>query len=303
MEFINGKADPAMPDPYQANASAIEARYRELALRAAIWPGDPRSNNPQLYFEKLPPELPTEFPLAPGTRLLGSLVRNAQDITLYLDSTLTNKQVIEFYTGRLTAAGWSKVDPLSMPGLNAGFMAGTRRMQSALFCQGSQGPSLNLQTNSYARDVRIEVNLDTANSPCDQSRRQRFRAGPLESPLPNLTPPPGNTQNFDGGGSGGNYNSWTSSATLDTGLDLAALAAHYNSQLERAAWQLSGQGLNGPVAWSQWTLKDKEGEEWQGFFLIYQDFARPSHHFLHLKVEKAQTGSANSPQNSRQLRF
>lgn len=304
MDFVNDKATPAATDPDRANATELESRYRELALRAATWPGDPRSNNPQLYFEKLPPELPADFPLPPDTRLLGSLARSAQDITLYLDTTRPTEQLTEFYTTRLTAAGWQKMDPSSIPGYNAGFMPGNRRMMNhTLFCQGSKGPSLNLQTNPESGDVRLIFNLDTTNNPCDQTRHQRMMAGSMESPMPNLMPPPGNTQNFDGGGSGGNYNSWYSTATLDTDLELATLAAHYNSQLEKVGWQLSGQGVNGPVGWSQWTLKDKDGEDWQGQLLVYKNFDNARHHFLHVKIERSQHGPDTFQTYKTQLRF
>lgn len=303
MDFINDKADPAANDPNGQNISELEARYRELALRAALWPGDPRNNNPQLYFEKLPPELPESFPIPPNTRLLGSLARSAQHLDLFLDTTLTNDRLIEFYTEKLTAAGWQKMDPHAMPGHWGGFMPGNRRMNNTLFCQGSQGPGLNLQTNPDSGDVRINVNLATTDNPCDQSRRQRMMARPMESLIPGLMPPPGNPQSFDGGGGSGNSNSWYSSASLDTDLDLATLVKHYHSQLEKAGWLLSGQGVSGPVAWSQWTLKDKEGEEWQGLLLIYKNFDKARHHFLHVKVERGQPGPDTFQHNIAPLRF
>jgi len=178
-------------------------------------------------------------------------------------------------------------------------------MQHIEFCQGNQGPSLTLQTNpNSSGDVRINVNLDTANSPCDPVRQKRMRERPMMVNLiPNLMPPPGNIQNFDGGGSGGSQNSWFSSATLDTGLDLEALAFHYNAQLEKAGWHLSGQGLNGPIAWSQWTLQDKDGEDWQGRFLIYRNFSNPRNYFLQANVTRNQPGPGNQGQYSTQLRF
>jgi hypothetical protein len=305
MEFANKKADPAATDPNSQNTSELETGYRDLALRMAVFPGDPRNNNPQLYFDKLPPELPAEFPLPSNTRLLGSLVRSAQHLDLYLDTTLTADQVIEFYTEKLTAAGWEKLDSSSIPGQWAGFMPGNRRMNNTLFCQGSQGPSLTLQTNlDGSGDVRINVNLDTTNNPCDQSRRHRMMARPMESLIPSLLPPPGDTQDFNGGGGGGgNSNGWYSSATLDTDLDLAALATHYNTQVDKAGWHVSGQGVAGQVAWSQWTLNDKEGQDWQGLLLIYKDLGNARHHFLHVKVERSQPGPTSSQQPAVKLRF
>lgn len=234
MDFINGKADPAATDPDRDNQNEFEARYRELALRMAGWPGDPRNNNSQIYLGKLPPEIPAEFPLPPNTRLLGSLARSAQHLDLYLDTKLTTDQVIEFYTEKLTAAGWQKIDPSSMPGQWGGFMPGNRRMNVTLFCQETQGPSLTLQVSpDGSGDIRVLINLDATNNPCDQFRRQRLLARPLDSLIPPLVPPTGDSQSFEGGGSGGNSNSWYSSAKLDTDLDLPTLASHYESQRKK----------------------------------------------------------------------
>lgn len=307
MEFAYGseKVDLAAQDPANHNPGEPEAGYRLLALRSAIFPGDPRNNNPQLYFKMLPPELPAEFPLPSNTRLLGSLARSAQHIDLYLDTSLTNDQIIEFYIERLTGAGWQKIDPLSLPGNPGGFMAGTRPMQNILFCQGSQGPSLTLQTNSdSSADLRIILNLDTTNNPCDQTRQRQMRGRPgMINLIPPLTPPPGNVQNFEGGGSGGNSNSWNSSATLESDLGLVELAAHYNVQLEKAGWQLSGQGINEPVARSEWSLKDQEGYTWQGRFLIYHNFTNTRGFYLQANVTRHQPGSDEQQKVSNQLRF
>ncbi len=330
MDFVNDNGGPAASNPAQNIVSDHENSYRELALRAAVWPGDPSVNNPQLYFEKLPSELPADFPLPPDTRLLGSLARSAVRIDLFLDSTLAPDQLVEFYNEKLTAAGWQKVTP-SGPEQMGGFTPAffSMRRNHTLFCQGSRGPSLSIQiyqgTNATS-DVRINLDLSAENNPCDQARQRRQMDQPMRSLIPNLTHPSESISNLSGGGSGGGTNGWYSSISLETDYSPAELAAHYNSQLERAGWSLKGQAQTDQIAWSQWTLKDRnvnageskskietvsqneekndeEGEAWQGFFFIFKNFENPRNRFLYVKAEKVQPGSSGFEQTTYQLRF
>ena len=49
-----------------------EELLRELALRLATFPGDPRVMNPQLFVGELPQHLPVEIPLPENSHVLGS---------------------------------------------------------------------------------------------------------------------------------------------------------------------------------------------------------------------------------------
>jgi hypothetical protein len=70
-------------------------------------------------------------------------------------------------------------------------------------------------------------------------------------------------------GGGGGIDQWRSSAGLATELDLAAVAAHYAQQLERAGWtRRDGDEGGGVLAWSAWDFVDEDGELWQGMLFI-----------------------------------
>jgi len=66
---------------------------------------------------------------------------------------------------------------------------------------------------------------------------------------------------WDGGGGSDNY---YSNAMVRTDLDPAALGVYYATQLRDAGWTARGEGHEGPVAWSAWTFRDEDGEEWRG---------------------------------------
>ena len=51
---------------------------------------------------------------------------------------------------------------------------------------------------------------------------------------------------------------------LETELDVHTLAAHYASQLEQVGWRRRDGEQSELAAWSNWLLKDKKGQSWQG---------------------------------------
>jgi hypothetical protein len=104
-------------------------------------------------------------------------------------------------------------------------------------------------------DVRLNLYLSSFNGYCSLNRIN-------EIPLPPLTPP-SNTKVEPREG-GGKDDRWESRAMLDTELDAQALAAHYGVQLERVGWRRRDGGQSRLSIWSNWLLKDKKGQSWQG---------------------------------------
>ncbi len=218
---------------------------RLLATRMlwSYFPGDLESpEDVRLIVGALPDTLPVDVPLPDGCRVVGSMVRGRREISIVLDSDQPAEQVLGFYRERLTAAGWRVPTLPGHGGFTSGFM--DRR---AIYCWGSRGPALYV----YARplsggptDVRLDLHLDARHSPCGQ----RFMGPEMENLIPFLSPPTGGRQSPEGGGGGGD--SWRSYATLETDLDLAAVAEHYARQLEQAGWTRMGAGQDSSLAWN-----------------------------------------------------
>ena len=281
MEHQDNKPTPTPTEPYAP--TDLEARYQDLALRMAVFPGDPRVNEPSLSLGRLPTNLPLEIPVPPQTQIVGSLVRSQQHADIALDSSLTADAILEFYTQRLSADGWNKIAPMGQ--FSGGFMQPFQRGVGATFCRGSRGPALSVRIfegKNGLNEVRINYNADSRNSPCDMGRQRGTMMH--EGPIPSLAPPP-SAELMSGGSSGGGSNNWHTSAGLETDLDLGTLASHYTAQLEKAGWQRHDGGQAGPTVWSNWQLKDKEGEPWHGTFFILKDTLWPRQHFLYLKVD------------------
>ena len=73
----------------------------------------------------------------------------------------------------------------------------------------------------------------------------------LQSSLPQLVPPPGETQQTSG--SMGGRDQWTSRAALSSDLALGALADHYGRQLAEAGWVSGARAMAESAITSIWT--------------------------------------------------
>jgi hypothetical protein len=74
-------------------------------------------------------------------------------------------------------------------------------------------------------------------------------------------------------------------ARIESPLDLATLAAHYTTQMERGGWQRTDGEENGPVAWSTWTFEDEYKEPWRALFVILKRPDAPRCYWVHLLAE------------------
>jgi hypothetical protein len=265
----------------------IHQMLRELVIRLSTFPGDPRMSNPHVLFGQLPKELPPDIPLPEGSRVLGTLIRGLEDATCVIDVDLPPGQVLDFYRKHMQAAGWQESEfPAQFR--QGGFThTGLELDKRATFCHGSRGPSLVV--SAYTRgdmgtDLRLEVDLSDRTC-VQQARMHRMTRGGIENIIPRLDPPPGVKQVMGGGGGGG-IDSFYSNATLEasTPRDLAELAAHYATQLERAGWTRVEEGQSGPIAWNTWTFQDEDKEAGRGFFFILRMPGQREQYMLHVQV-------------------
>ena len=262
------------------------ALLRELALSLLAPSFDPQARQPQLLPGSLPASLPFNLPFPTEYRIIGSFIRNPDDILIILETGLSPEEVIAFYTEQMQAEGWSEPNILK------------RHRQSftntfydhSLFitlCKGKRGPALQVgafNNQSETRRTKVRLNIDTRsrNSPCTQSSEIFMQVGAL---LPSLKPPQGGHQQVSGGG-GSDSESAATSATLnmESDITLPLLAAHYAQQLEQAGWQKTDEGSSGPTAWHSWEFRDKENERWLGVFTMLQVPGMEWRYFMQLNI-------------------
>ena len=260
--------------PQNSEANNREAILRELVVRLATFPGDPRVNNPQLLVGQIPEGLSAEIPFPADNRVLGTLIRGPQDSTIVVDTDLPPAQVLDFYRGRMKATSWQE---LEMPGgmHRGGFMHSsiTNALDARItFCRGSRGPSLTVIAYPRAADetkTDLRLELDATGQQCTQQAKMRRMHRPIMHELiPPLIPPAGARQQGGGGGSGGDSVYSNATLSLDKDMDIVELASHYNTQLESGGWVRGDAGNSGPFAWSTWTFRDEDNEPWYGSFII-----------------------------------
>jgi hypothetical protein len=273
-------------DPPQSD----DANLRELtlALITARYPDATDSADevePQLLPGQLPPGFPSDFPLPPGSRVVGALVATRPIIVL--DTDQSGEAVIAFYTERLTAAGWSA--PEGMPSRHGGFLHssdGAFGRTYALFFR-DDGPALQVMTLTTAsrRTIILISQMPEGVRPMRHGHRSRMKHRDIFSILPPIAPPPHARQFQEGGGGGDDH--VTTSARVESDLDVSALATHYIAQLERGGWQRTESGENGPVAWSTWTFESEEKEPWRALFVILKRPDVAQHYWVDLLAEWA----------------
>ena len=269
-----------------------EALLETLALRLSVRAFDPRTDKPQLFVGQLPDGLPVELPMLQGSRVIGSRARSAKHLDIVLDVPLPPEQALAFYKEQLLAAGWNEPEQAMHTPRHGGFVHSSllARQHNALFCKGLHGPALNvialLEQDGFT-DVRLNLNLDERESPCGQSTRmarmQRLHGRAGEQLIPPLIPPANAHQR--GGSGGGGDDSWYSTATLETDVDLGTLARHYSTQLEQAGWARTDEGTSGPAAWHIWTFQDEDNEPWYGMFFMLKTPGKEREYFLYIRVE------------------
>lgn len=290
-----GQAKAQMP------TARNESLSRNLVLRLLNWP----ASGVQILEGRLPLRLPVELPLPDQTQVLGSVVGPKEDVQILLDVGQSPEQVVAFYRERLLAAGWTKPEPEPKRFSSIGFVQTrpenglesvdfatpmvvaengdiTRAGRTDVFCKGSYGP-LFIKARPMPQaptDVRLNLYLSSFNSYCSLNRINEMR----EVPLPPLTPPSNTKVELRDGGGSNDY--WQSMAMLETELDVQALAAHYTAQLQRVGWTRRDSSQSELAAWSNWLLKDKKGQSWQGMLNLIKVEGKANQYFASVRLER-----------------
>jgi hypothetical protein len=186
----------------------------------------------ELLVGRLPNNLPIDLPLPAGAQVVASATASPLQAAIFLDAAVPPEGVLDFYRERLQSTGWYEL-LLHRPG---GFMS-TGSPAVGTFCASERGPSLQIHVQSVRdrpTDIRVHLNADPQQSPCAQHPHARGGGGRrgTSGVIPQLFGPSPGVQTGAGAGGGGDYT--YSHGRLDAVLDLAAVAAHYTRQLERA---------------------------------------------------------------------
>ena len=296
---VEQAAQPGPDDP---------ALLRELVERLLSPPFPPLPDDTprlQLLPGALPPNLPLEVPRPPGSRLIGSVLRPSfgpgqfgpgpvigMGAEIVLDVPGAAPEVFALYERELGEQGWT-APPFTRGGRPGGFQP-TQQPFGAPLCKGEQGPFVSLtvfpRTNAPS-DVRIRVEAAGGPGPCGGP----FPSGPRppEGPpgfdrIPLLTPPAGVV--LQTSGFGGGPGRFSSDALAETAMSVAELEAHYAQQLTAAGWTRRDGGVDGPLAWSFWTVPG-EGD-FQGFLYVLEG---PGANRRSLHVEAASATLAGGP--------
>ncbi len=257
---------------------------------------DPDADTLRIVVGALPNDLPVPIPLPADATVIGAVTgqwtaipspRHPPQMTILFDTSLSAAQVRAFYRERLRVEGWTQPAHMGMTGPGFQFEPTGVHVRE-LFCRGERGPALWVNAHSKAdrpTQVHLELDTNTRHSPC-AARPDRVHQPPIS--FPTLTFPAGSTSLRGGWGGGGwGQDEAHFDATVQTEMDLAALAAHLASQLERAGWERQGSGQDGALAWSTWSFRDEQGDPWRGVLYTLRRPDQERQFMLHLAAEWA----------------
>ncbi len=216
-----------------------------------------------VYVGALPPGFDLPYPDA--ITVIGSVVSSGELPTqVFFQTTLSPQEVHDFYTDHLTARDWH--EPAYSAGSGGFVTAPPSDMLSFCSASNDQFVSVYSRALSDATDVTLYYQQDLpSGSQCAQPQMSGGqRAG--QNLIPPLITPEGATQR--GSSAGGSSDQWYSGTQLVTSLTPAELAQHYGDQLEAAGWTQLNQSGTDQVANSIWSLKDAEGNPWNGILTI-----------------------------------
>lgn len=211
----------------------------------------------------LPPGWPSEFPLVPGTRVLGSIVNEDGAFACYLELPAWDDETAVALVEGFAAAGWEPLSRLVEPERTLIL----RRGKEALFI-----------------------------TPWDKERAQvtvtyvpvaRWDRGFTFAPLFSLSPPEGAT--FLSTSSGRSTDGAWFHATVVSARRTDELFRNLHKQLLSQGGVLVDSGNGGPVSWGRYTL-EHDSELWGLILVVAAVPELPSTYELSVMAERLKRG-------------
>ena len=159
-----------------------------------------------------------------------------------------------------------------------------------MFIRDDGPSSLHLMT-FLGPQGHVVAHINLHDEPQQTRRQMRRMRTDIWQVLPPIEPPVGAQQTVGGGSA--SEDRVEARASVETSLELAAVAAHYAQQFVNGGWVHGEAGQEGLVAWNTWTFQDDEKEPWRALFFILKRPDIPQRYTLHLEAEWA-TPSSNS---------
>lgn len=95
-------------DEIHSSTENNETLLQELVIRFATSPWNLQTHDLRLLVGKIPEDLFFELPLPEGSFILGSLLQDATQGQIALDTPLSPEQTIKFYRKHFLVAGWDE---------------------------------------------------------------------------------------------------------------------------------------------------------------------------------------------------
>lgn len=212
---------------------------------------------------EVPPELGTLIPLEELGRVVGGFARSQSNGMVILAVEAPEDDAVDAFEGLAAAHGFSRPsEPERVPG---GFL-GSAQNRFRPWCGESVALTVTPVTMEEGPTYLRVSYSDVREGPCNpgMARRLHVREGAV---LPTLDPLPGARVRM--GGTGSSPTSVEAASTIESDLEISAVADHYARQLEEAGWTPAGETDGPGVVVHRFTLEE-DGEPWVGLLAVWR---------------------------------
>lgn len=277
------------------DADAVALRAFLLPVLAGFGPPDSAVT---ATIGLLPDSLPISLTVPPTATVIGGVVRSGtfEGTQIFLSpadgADGAADALVETLRQQLQDAGFTAPDRAEMGGPSSVFLSTDPLFASLTFCSPDDEFSASLSTVTIAGETEVVSISTTPATRASGLCGQNIAAGGSDmfSMLPSLSPPAGAQVRSSGGGSGGGIDSISVSAEaeIETELSIADLAAHYEQQLQDAAWERLDDTETYAMSWSAWSFEDEAGDAWNATFYIALQSGEENNYIATLRAETQQ---------------
>ncbi len=256
---------------------ADDALRAQLALAQRFL----RAHTSEATIELKPGEMAIDLPIPPNAHVAGSLLRDGEPASVIVDTPLTPDEVFAFYGERLPALGWAP-DVFMRHG---GFIPSASQLMPSRYISDERGMTLIVAVNERVEGGST-VLCTVADAP-DRAQRERrpYEHMVLQQAVPPLIAPRGASLFVEG--SSGSDTSWRTYARMTATLDLEAIMASFEKQLDTGGWRRLDGGVAGAVGWSLWAV-NVESRSMIGALVALRLPERQNEYLLEARLEASE---------------
>lgn len=242
----------------------------------------------QLLIGEFPTLISNTLQFPESTKILGSLVQEDNQFSLFLEIDLLPDQIYEYFTEQLIDLGWQECNILKEVE-NFGFATSRLpRLTITEFFNPTDGIRFLVRlysTTSNCTDVRLRwlPRSEPEFEPLEESNQSTLEERLNQTPIPTLKLP--KQTEVVKGPSNIHELRFRKIVFINTSLLAEVLANHYKTEMQQAGWQQLATSQKQKHHFSIWFFTDEQGQSWQGILNLLPVEGETNKYIGQLRIE------------------